>query len=45
MLFYERVGLNSEAYMPRIDPKAIPIITDDELEAEENDMKKICAIS
>lgn len=42
MLFYERDGTSSEAYLPRIDPKAVPIVTDDELEAEENDMKKIC---
>lgn len=42
MLFYERTGINSESYMPRIDPKAIPVVTDDELEAEENDMKRIC---
>jgi hypothetical protein len=44
MLFYERNGVCSEAYLPRIDPKAVPIVTDDELEAEENDMKKICAV-
>lgn len=42
MLFYERTGLNADAYLPRIDPKALPIVSDDELEAEENDMKKIC---
>jgi len=44
MLFYERKDLDSEAYLPRIDPKALPIVTDDELEAEENDFKKFCMI-
>lgn len=44
MLFYERKGIDSEAYLPRIDPKAVPNVTDDELEAEENDFKKFCVI-
>ncbi len=44
MLFYERVDLDSSAYMPRIDPRAVPIVSDDEMEAEENDLKKQCRI-
>lgn len=42
MLFYERVGLDGEAYLPRLDPRATPQVTEDELEAEENDLRKIC---
>ncbi|CAG7722265.1 unnamed protein product [Allacma fusca] len=44
MLFYERNGLECEAYMPRIDPRTLPATTDDELEAEENDMKRSCNV-
>ena len=45
MLFYERTRLDCDAYMPRIDPKMVPATTDDELEAEENDMKRGCSVS
>ncbi|CAL8129565.1 unnamed protein product [Orchesella dallaii] len=45
MLFYEREGLDYEAYLPRIDPKAVPVVTDDEMEAEENDLKKLCCMT
>jgi len=45
MLFYEREGLDYEAYLPRIDPKALPVVTDDEMEAEENDLKKLCCMT
>lgn len=45
MLFYERVGLDYEAYLPRIDPRAQPVVNDVEMEAEENDLKKLCCMT
>jgi len=43
MLFYERIGLDGNAYMPRIDPRATPIVSEEELDAEDNnDFKKQC---
>lgn len=45
MLFYERVGLDYEPYLPNVSERK-PVISETELaDGEDSDLKKMCTLS